>query len=746
MVGAARTNVSSHDISSFPSTSSLCESPEVSIGYGMWSTSEAQVVVTLSGDAALGAVPRPRIDSTSPSTVWQRVGSSQSAVEFTILEIGRNESTIASSSSSSTLTAWCVLAVRYVGTASLVGTAATLQIPMGEVLGGCRVGTPGASKFGLMYMILEDSPPLPPNVGAVADAGVVVTAVTGTVSGVPSGLIQSGIANAMVGMLRCAEFDPEDEVDFVSNPGGWAVGRPSLQYERGSLLLVTILMGCVLFVAGCVVGVMYLRGDRRAGGWMVAIGEARLPSLLVIPVLVSSSMGLPSGTTILFYSDSSALDYLLAIVVMVPLWGYLLLFAYRCTYGMRVELAPIPPPSPSPATDDTDNTATERGEVSSVGKSGLQRLARFMMEPTYGPVVPSVRARIFNADVLNNNNNDDDAGDGVRVVEEREDPEAPEPWLRRNYFFVADRRWAGYGGVEAIVGSLVDMLEGIPITTRSVPACIARPAAMCLLLVIMMLLLVFKWPNSVRFQQYSALSVTALLLVANILVVINAAIVAPDLEAVAGQLIGVVSLIIVILSMLDLLATLASIIPAIRRSMGITGTSLTASIGRLRAAIDRKKDLDNKNAAQQQILLAQPLLPPPLIEGDDVFSEDDDDNTPPSEAGSTTSAEIPRHRKESRGGHNNDDNEDVELNPIYSPVDLDNNSPSAAAGSSSSVATGAKGKGSGRGRGGGDCLPGMYRDLGDAEAYARELESMRTDAEIEAERMRIFTEEVMRDL
>ena len=40
----------------------------------------------------------------------------------------------------------------------------------------------------------------------------------------------------------------------------------------------------------------------------------------------------------------------------------------------------------------------------------------------------------------------------------------------------------------------------------------------------------------------------------------------------------------------------------------------------------------------------------------------------------------------------------------------------------------------------------MYRDLGDAAAFEEELEAMKTPAEIEAEQMRLFTEEVMRDL
>jgi hypothetical protein len=117
-----------------------------------------------------------------------------------------------------------------------------------------------------MHLTLADSPPLPANVGVVADTGVVVTSVTGAVGGVTAGIVQSGIANALVGMLRCSELDAEAEVDFVSNPGGWAVGRASLQHQRGSLLLVLILMSSVVLVAGCVVCVMYARGDRAGGG------------------------------------------------------------------------------------------------------------------------------------------------------------------------------------------------------------------------------------------------------------------------------------------------------------------------------------------------------------------------------------------------------------------------------------------------------------------------------------------------
>ena len=674
---------------------------DVGVGYGLWTTAGALVVVTLSADASGGVVVRPRSES---SAVWRRVGPSQSAIEYALVEVGRNESMTAGVEA---VAAWCVVAVRYVGTASLTGATSAVSVPMSEVL-GCPVSTAGGAALGLLSVTLEDSPPLPPNVGVVTDTTVVVTAATGSVAGVTAGIVQSGIANAMLGMLRCSEFDAEAEVDFVSNPGGWAVGRAALQYQRGSLLLVLILMSCVLCVCGCVVCVLYVRGERRAG-LLAAVGEARLPSLLLVPVMVSSSMALPSGTSVLLYGDSSTEDYVLAVAVMVPLWAYLLLFAYRSTVGLRVGLERIP----------VDAAATRR-------LSGLQRVARFMMEPTYGPVVPSVRARNFAADV---DGMDDGAG-GVHVVGAQEDPEAPEPWLRRNYFFVADRRWAGYGGVEAIVGSLVDMLEGIPLTTRSVTVCVARPAAMCTLLLGMMVLLVVKRPNAVRFQQFSALAVTGLLLVANVLVIVNAAIVAPDLEAAAGQLIGTVSLVIVVLSMLDLLATVASMVPALRRSLGISGTSLSASLGRLRSAIDRKKKSDEEAHAAQPLL----PLPPPRTEDDDDVS---DDHSAPSEAGSPTTA---KHIAPQPTATNQ-----------LTPIELDDDdappiAPPTAASSTSRPPPQSQPPTRFKAKSSPNCPPGMYRDLGDAAAFEEELEAMKTPAEIEAEQMRLFTEEVMRDL
>ena len=299
--------------------------PTVDVGYGLWSGDGALVVVALSADATAGAEPRNRSEV---GAVWRRVGSSTSAIEFAVVEVGRNE----------TGPAWCAVAVRYVGATSLSGVSTSISVPLGEIV-GCGADTPAGSLMGVVRVHLIEAPPLSSNVGTVADTSVVVSSVAGAVSGVGSGLINSGIANALVGMLRCSEFDAQDEVDFVSNPFGWAVGRADLQYQRGSLVTVTIVMCCVVAACCAVVCVIWVRNP--GSGLVGALGEARLPSVMVVPVLLSSSMALPPATSMLLYGGSSGGDRAFAACVMVPLWGYLCLFAYRATLGMRVEFEKV---------------------------------------------------------------------------------------------------------------------------------------------------------------------------------------------------------------------------------------------------------------------------------------------------------------------------------------------------------------------------------------------------------------------
>ena len=107
----------------------------------------------MSEEASQGAELRPRNEV---SASWRRVGPSQTAVEFAVIEVGRNTSHPITSVTSSPA-AWCVVAVRYVGTASLTGTTVTVHLPMDEIF-GCRVNTPGAGAVGLLYLTLEDSP------------------------------------------------------------------------------------------------------------------------------------------------------------------------------------------------------------------------------------------------------------------------------------------------------------------------------------------------------------------------------------------------------------------------------------------------------------------------------------------------------------------------------------------------------------------------------------------------------------
>ena len=635
--------------------------PVVEVGYGLWGGDGALVVIALSADATAGAVLRYR---TEVGTVWRRVGGSTLAVEYAVVEVGRNE----------TGAAWCVVALRYVGATSLSGMSTTISIPLGEVV-GCGADTPAGSLMGAVVVRLNDAPPVSSNVAVVTDTSVAVSSVAGAVSGVGSGLINSGIAHAHVGMLRCSEFDAQSEVEFVSNPFGWAVGRAELQYQRGSLTTVAIVLCCVVVVCGTLVCVLWVRNPD--GGWIGALGDARLPSSLVVPVLLLSSMALPPATSMLLYDGSSGGDRAFAVCVMVPLWGYLCLFAYRATLGVRVEFEKV---------EDVERCTMPR----------WKRALHYLMEPTYELAIPQEPCEVFPAVA--------DADGCGHVPSRRCEDGGGEAWLRRNYFFVADRSWPAFGGAEAIVGSLVDMLEGIPLTSRSTLVCVARPAAMCGLLVFLMVLLVWRWPNAVRFQQWSALTVTGLLIVGNTLVVANAVSASPILEEAAGQVVFVVSTTIAILSLVDLLAIVGALVPSLRRSIGVTGSSLSRSLQRMKEVLKERANEEEMGA------LARPVL-----DGDD-----DDDNL----------------LLDCSGG----DDPHSEADPIVGtagkrPAEISSSSPKATDGVVYLF-----------GRGGQEVLMGMCRGLGDAEAFEAELMAMQTPAEREAEELRRFTEEVMRDL
>ena len=157
-----------------------------------------------------------------------------------------------------------------------------------------------------------------------------------------------------------------------------------------------------------------------------------------------------------------------------------------------------------------------------------------------------------------------------------------EVWLQRHYFFVAERRWIAYGAAEAILGSLVDIVEGIPVTSRSLVACAFPPATMAVMLIVLFTLLLWKWPFAVRIQQWGSIAVVGLLGLAATLVTVNIFVASVELEEVCGYLLLISSILITIFSVLDIIAWLLMLFPFLREKLGLRPVSLSTALARLR--------------------------------------------------------------------------------------------------------------------------------------------------------------------
>jgi hypothetical protein len=550
----------------YPSTGNLCGSERVTVPYGVWSKGggSARIVMPFVGAASPHVIARPSNESLVVASGVERgvLGSSRNATDGT---------------------AWVELSVRYVGSTTLSGTSVLVAIMVDHTMMVCGVSSGGAAVDVVVW--LEPAPPVPPDVGTTVDVGVLGSAVGGAVLGVPSGIVRAGIANSMADMLVCAEFDPTGDIDLISNPLSWAVGREELQYQRGSLLLTMILVVCA-GVVSCVT-LMGFYVSNRGGGVSGAVRRARLPSLPLCAILLACEVAVSPGVNVLLYEGSRSEDYVLALCVLIPLAVFLGLYAYRASVGMRVLIEKVP----------------EADGVVAGGTCGA--LLRFALEPSHRPVSLEEETNKGSQD------NDDDE-DGVQVGD-------GERWLRGNFYFVAEKRWAAYGAIEAIVGPLVGVLEGIPMTTRSKAACIGRPAAMSVLLILLLTLLLWRHPFAVRLQQWTSVIVTGGLLIASALVVANGIAPSEELQNGAGRVIGIVSIVIMLFGAIDVVTLLLSLVPSLRVKLGIKARSLQESLDYIVRGRMLTSDL-------LFIAAQRPTdVPPPTLEEERSSVSDDED-------------------------------------------------------------------------------------------------------------------------
>ena len=495
------------------------------------------------------------------------------------------------------------LSVRFTGMATLQATTDTVRFATHSVL-RCPMNTSGipippgyadnggtgadfpvsASLLVGVRVVFESAGPVPSAVEPTVDVGTAVGTVGGVVSGVPSGIVRGGMASSLRGMLRCTEFDPTDEVDLINNPPMAGVNgmgdsegeRGLLVYQRGSVVIGVGVIAASLAVVlvTCTVQVM----SKAAPTWVAALTTLRMPSTLLPVALLVGEMSSGSAVGLILYrpTDGSgvvrgaaqtATDVVLAVVVLCSSWAVFVYYAYSSTIGCVVV--------PIPAKEDEREAGEEREEemlrVGSDADSDEEvhakhlhtplpiRLLRYAMEPTHEPVLP--------------------AGTHPDRLE------AGELWLRRHFFFVAERRWIAYGAAEAIVGSLVDVVEGVPLTSRSLAACAGRPALMAALLLVLVVLLVWKWPMAVRMQQWGALCINGLLLLTAVLITANVFAVSIALEEAASYLLMCSSLLITLFSLMDVVCWLLMMVPSLRMFLGLRPTSLGTALTRMRSFI-----------------------------------------------------------------------------------------------------------------------------------------------------------------
>ena len=521
--------------------SNICDSQAATIPYSAWSSSGNSALIRMWFADGVDPFVTTTISNTSTTV--------SNSIERKLLGVKRN-------ATSPSARAWLEISVRYLGSNTLSGTHFTVDVYVGSATVTCGVGAAGV--YVSLAVWLEAAPPIPSDVSTTVDVGVATATATSAVVGATSGMVRAGLANNMLAMLECSEFDPTSTVDLISNPFSWAVGREELQYQRGSLLIALITLLCALVVCVCVV-TGYFLSDMGAG-LDEAMQRARFPSLPLAAVLLLCEVAVSPSMNVLLYSGSQPGDYVLAFAVLVPLGAYLGLYAFRSSIGMQVIIEELP------------GDSEERMKMG--GKAGL--LLRYFLEPTHCPVAIGTRKEAMQ------NDDDDDKRD--LYDDDRQgllDTKASERWLRGNFYFVVEKRWAFYGAAEAIIGPIVGLIEGIPLTSSNTAACIARPAAMCVLLAVLLFLLVWKHPFAVRLQQWTSLIVTSGLLVASTLVVTNAAAPSETLQEGAARTISAVSVIIMFFGLLDVVAVIMTLIPSISLKLGLKPRSMQQSFGTL---------------------------------------------------------------------------------------------------------------------------------------------------------------------
>ena len=175
-----------------------------------------------------------------------------------------------------------------------------------------------------------------------------------------------------------------------------------------------------------------------------------------------------------------------------------------------------------------------------------------------------------------------------------------ERWLRRNYYFVDGRSWPQFG-IEVALGTLSNVLEGIPLTSSVVGLCSARPACMLAMCLVLLGLLLWRVPNAVRLSQVIGVAVTALTCLCSAAVLANVVSPSDGAEGAVTYIGLAVSVVNGVLGMVEVVGALLPLVP-----------SLTLRARTLEAVCDERR----RRAETAQAMLVVPLTftapPPPL--------------------------------------------------------------------------------------------------------------------------------------
>ena len=215
----------------------------------------------------------------------------------------------------------------------------------------------------------------------------------------------------------------------------------------------------------------------------------------------------------------------------------------------------------------------------------LKRLLWYFLEPTHDVILRTkpitTSDLVVESEMDTDSDRDGETGNNTSSFSSKDhtggqqkdllpqDMSPGERWLRHNYYFVAEKRWATFGAIEVIGGTLANILEGIPLTTTSVWMCIARPACILAIMLGTFILLIWKVPMAVRIQQWCAVVVIGGMLVASVIVTWNSITPSEDLELVAGYVGSFVMGATMILSIVEIVVMILTYIPSIRSLLSL---------------------------------------------------------------------------------------------------------------------------------------------------------------------------------